>query len=191
MAEENKEPEAVAKKKSGLLPILLVAVGAAIGGAGVVLLSPKPKPVEHGPPAPEIVAYEHPAVLEFTFNPQVKRGYKTARVEFKFVYEADRKAVEGEHAAAGGEGAGGGHGGGGEPAGPEHLAPVPQAIKTYWNKASARCFEVLSSQDVETLTTPDGKKYLKRLLIDELDATLFPDKQARVIDVYLMKVFVQ
>lgn len=189
MAEEIKEPEAVAKKKRGLLPILLVAVGAAIGGAGVVLLSPKPKPVEHAPPPPEIVAYEHPDVLEFTFNPQVKRGYKTALVQFKFVYEADRKLVEGDHAHGAAE-SGGGHGAA-EPAAPAHLPPVLEAIKTYWNKASARCFEVLSGQDIDTLTTPDGMTYLKRLLIDELNATLFPEKQARVVDVYLLKIFVQ
>ena len=184
MAEDDKEPEEVEKKtRSGLLPVLLVAVGAAIGGAGVVVLSPKPLPVEPGPPAPEIVAYEHPEPLAFVFNPQVKRGSKTAQVEIKFVYEADRRLVEGDR-PRGGESAGG------EPATAVRLPPVLDAIKTYWNKASARCFEVLSNQDVDTLQSPDGKRYIKRLLIDELNATLFPEQQAKVVDVYLMKMIV-
>jgi flagellar basal body-associated protein FliL len=189
VAEEKDTPEPApapaAKKK--VPAIALVAVGAALGGAGVVFLAPAPAPVAHGPTEPEIVSYEHPDAMEFTFNPQVKRGYKTALVSLKFVYEADRKLVEGDAAHAG---EGGAHDKG-APEAAAPLPPVPNAIRTYWNRATSRCYEVLSNQDVDTLTSPDGKKYLKRLLIDELGASLFPDGQARVVDVYLMKIFVQ
>jgi flagellar basal body-associated protein FliL len=188
VAEEKDTQEPEPAKKKGLPAIALVAVGAALGGAGVVFLAPKPEPAPHGPAQPELVSYEHPDPMEFTFNPQVKRGYKTALVSLKFVYEADRKLVEGDaaHAADGG----GGHDKA-DPKAAAPMAPVPSAIKTYWNRATSRCYEVLSNQDVETLTSPDGKKYLKQLLIDEIGASLFPEGQARVVDVYLMKIFVQ
>jgi flagellar basal body-associated protein FliL len=184
LAEDKDTQEPAPARKKGLPAIALVAVGAALGGAGVVFLAPKPEPVAHGPAQPEIVSYEHPDAMEFTFNPQVKRGYKTALVSLKFVYEADRKLVEGDAAAHIGNGQS-------DPNAPAALAPVPAAIKTYWNRATSRCNEVLSAQDVDTLTSPDGKRHLKRLLIDELGASFFPDGQARVVDVYLMKTFVQ
>ena len=188
--EKNEESQEGAPKKKSMLPILMVVVGAVLGGAGVVVMTPKPEPEEHGPPPADIRLYDHPVAMEFTINPVVERGHKQAMIHFLFTYKADSKDVQPPDGAGGGGGGhGGGHGGGAEA--PAELPPVLDAIKVNWNLAYSRCLEVLSNQKASTLVDPDGKRRLKRLLIEELSATLFPDGIAAVDDILWQKYFVQ
>jgi len=178
--EKIEEEQAPAKKKR-LGAILLVVIGAALGGAGVVFLMPHPEPKPHGPPPADIRIYDYPEPMEFTFNPIVERGHKQARLEFLFSYKADSKDVG--MGTETGEGAAGGV--------KRELPPVLKAIKVNWSRAYSRCLEVLSDQTSETLLDPDGKRRVKRLLIEELSATLFPDGIASVDDILWKSYFVQ
>lgn len=188
MAEDKEQPkEEQAEKKKGLPAIVLICVGAALGGAGVVVMTP-PAPVHVQKEEPKIELFEHPDKMEFTFNPQARRGYKSAIVSFVFVYKADRKDVERDPDAA----AGGGEGhAGGEEGSSEGLPPVLAAIKKHWNRARSRALEILSNQTAETLNSPEGKQHLKALLIEALTDAFFPDGIASVHDIYWEKIFVQ
>jgi flagellar basal body-associated protein FliL len=178
----SEEPQAPAKKKK-LTPILMVVLGAVLGGAGVVFLAPQPPQREHAPTAPDIRLYDHPTAMEFTINPVVERGSKTAMVQFLFSYKADHRDVQ-----PGGDGAG--HGADAE-GGSAELSPVLKSIAINWNRAYSRCLEVLSNQKASVFVDPEGKRRLKRTLIDELSATLFPDGIATVDDILWKKMFVQ
>lgn len=190
MADEKDQGEGKeeAPKKKKMVPVLMMVVGAMAGGAGVVMMSPKQEVVEHGPPPADIRLYDHPEAMEFTINPVVERGHKQAMIHFLFTYKADSKDVQtDDHGDAGG---GGGHGGG-APAEPVELPPVLEAIKVNWNRAYSRCLEVLSNQKATTLVDPEGKRRIKRILIEELSATLFPNGIATVDDILWKKYFVQ
>ena len=176
--------EAPAKKR--LPPVVLVLLGAMVGGAGVVFMAPQPEPIPHGPPPKDIRLYDHPEPMEFMFNPVAERGHHQARVSFVFTYKADSHDVELHTDGAGG----GGHGGGSDAA-PAALPPVLLAIKTNWNRAYSRCLEVLANEKAQALNDPDGKRRIKRRLIDELSATLFPDGIATVDDILWKGFFVQ
>ena len=178
--EESQEP---AKKKKKLLPILMVLLGAVLGGAGVVFLTPEPEHRDQGPPPPDIRLYDHPTPMEFTVNPVVERGSKTAMVHFLFTYKADHRDVQ-----SGGDA--GAHGAVAEGDAAE-LSPVLKSIAINWNRAYSRCLEVLSNQPASVFVDPEGKRRLKRTLIDELSATLFPDGIATVDDILWKKMFVQ
>lgn len=152
MAEEKKKEEGKAedgKKKKGLPPVVLIAVGAAIGGAGVVFGVP-PKQVEvHVPEVVHTFApIQHPDLMEFTFNPRANAGKAYISVSFYFVYVArdDR-----EHDAF-------------------------EAIKTNWDRVNSRVLELLSSTTLQELNADNGKRVLAKALIDELDSTFFPGK---------------
>lgn len=177
-SEEQQEP---AKKKK-LVPVLMVVLGAVLGGAGVVFLAPKPEQREHAPPPADIRLYDHPTPMEFTVNPVVDRGSKTAMVHFLFTYKADHRDVQ-----AGGDA--GAHGTGADPN--AELSPVLKSIAVNWNRAYSRCLEVLSNQKAAVFVDPEGKRRLKRTLIDELTVTLFPDGIATVDDILWKKMFVQ
>lgn len=181
---KTEEPTPEGKKRGKpVLPALMVLVGAVLGGAGVVVFSPEPMPKDHGPPPKDIRLFDHPTPMEFTINPVVEKGHKTAMIHFLFTYKADAKDVLGAAAGAGA----GEHGG----PGMTEVPPVPKAIQTNWNRAYSRCLEVLSNQKAAELIDPEGKRALKRTLIDELSATLFPDGTATVDDILWQKYFVQ
>jgi flagellar basal body-associated protein FliL len=184
---KTEEPAPEAKKKGGkrLLPVLMVLVGAVVGGAGVVVLGPKPVMKEHGPPPKDVRLYDHPQAMEFTINPVVERGHKTAMIHFLFTYKADAKDVTVSPLASGE------HGKEGEGAMSSELPPVLKSIQANWNRAYSRCLEVLSNQKAADLLDPEGKRALKRTLIDELSASLFPDGIATVDDILWQKYFVQ
>lgn len=188
--EKDKKPEEGGEetaKKGKLLPLILVVAGAVLGGAGVVVMGPSPEEEEHGPPPADIRLYDHPEAMEFVVNPVVERGHKQARIQFLFTYKADSKDVEGPGDAAGGDG--GGHGGG--DAATTELPPVLSSIQLNWNRARSRCLELLSNQRADTLMSPEGKRRIKRELVDELSATLFPDGIATVDDILWKDFFVQ
>jgi hypothetical protein len=172
------------RRRRRVLALALVVLGAVIGGAGVVFIVPRPGPTPQGPPGPDVRLFDHPDPMEFTFNPTVERGHRQARISFLFTYKADSKDV-GYSAAPGGA----------APAAPAgdsgRLLPVPRAIKINWSRAYSRCLEVLSNQSAETLLDPDGKRRVKAVLIDELSATLFPDRIATVDDILWKGYFIQ
>lgn len=167
MADEEKkeqEGEEQPKKKGGLKPIIMIALGAILGAAGVVFMGPKPKPVEeHKEPEPKLEYREHPDLIETTFNPRTRSGSRTGQVHFRFVYELDVA----------------------------HEKDVLKAIKTHWNKAKSRVLTILGARTAKELNTPEGKQELKKILVDELTLTFFPDGEAKVDDILWEKFFIQ
>jgi flagellar basal body-associated protein FliL len=146
--------------KKRLPAIVLVAVGAIAGGAGVVFAVP-PKVVEVKVESRRVedVDVTHPDALKVTFNPRSRAGKGTARAEFKFVYTVREDR--------------------------EHEAFA--AIETNWDEANSKTLMLLKNRSMEELQTDLGLRTLERDLIDELDRALFPaaakggtDKVARV-----------
>ena len=150
MAEDKKkEGDAKAdegKKKKGLPPIVLIAVGAIVGGVGVVFAVP-PKTVEqkHEEPVHHDIDVLHPDPLKKTFNPRTKAGKGTARIEFKFVYTV-REDLEGE---------------------------AFKLIKENWEQANSDALMLLKRRSMEELQSDTGMRILEKDLIDELDRALF------------------
>ncbi len=166
MAEDKQDKEGEEQpKKKGLSPIILVAVGAALGGAGVVFLGPQPSVHEeaHGPPAPVIERVEHPDVITRQFNAKKKRGSATAMVSFRFVYRRDRA----------------------------HDHEVMESLATNWNVMMSRVLLVLMQQAPNDLNTEEGLRHLTKRLTAEMSLTLFPEGQAVVDDIIWDKVMVQ
>ena len=147
--------------------MILAALGAGLGGAGVVLFtSPSGKKEETGHRAPEYQLVEHEDIMKFLVNPQTERGGRiTARIGFRFVYKRDKHKAK----------------------------RTLRSIKDYWNKAYSRCLMVISNQDVKFLSTDEGKQTLRRALVGELTLTLFPppDKIAIVQDILWTEYFLQ
>ncbi|MCR9246666.1 MAG: flagellar basal body-associated FliL family protein [bacterium] len=133
-------------KKKGLPPIVLVAVGAALGGVGVVFAVP-PKVVEV--PVEEVVYelidVEHPDVMQFTFNPISKTGRGMAKFNIQFVYTVreDRKDEAYER------------------------------LKAMWMTANSNLLSMLSNRSMEELRTESGIRMLEKDMIDDLDRTFF------------------
>ncbi|MBL8754724.1 MAG: flagellar basal body-associated FliL family protein [Planctomycetes bacterium] len=151
MAEEKKkEGDGKAeegKKKKGLPPIVLIAVGAIVGGAGVVFAVP-PKVVEK--PA-EVKVYKtfdvtHPDVIQHEFNPRTKAGKSMVRVAFKFVYEV-REDLE---------------------------KAAFEELKKNWEEVRSRSLLLLKTRSFEELNSEAGVRILENDMITELDRILFP-----------------
>ncbi len=155
------------KKKGRFMPVILAALAAGLGGAGVVLLtSPSVKKEETGARLPEYQLVEHEDIMKFLVNPQTERGGRiTARIGFRFVYKRDKHKAK----------------------------RTLRSIKDYWNKAYSRCLMVISNQDVKFLSTAEGKQTLRRALVGELTLTLFPppDKIAIVQNILWTEYFLQ
>jgi hypothetical protein len=150
VAEEKKKDgdgKAEDGKKKGLPPIVLIALGAIVGGAGVVFaVPPKVKEVKVEPPHYELTDVTHPDPVKKTFNPRSRTGKGTARVEFKFVYTVR-----------------------------EDLEPAAFAqIKENWEQANSNALVLLKNRSMEELNSDLGMRALEKDLIDDLDRTLFP-----------------
>lgn len=167
MAEETKQDDAAeGGKKKGLPPIVLVALGAALGGAGVVFMSPAPEPVEHHEPAepePEYKLFEHPDLVKLHFNPRQDRGAMVAKVEFQFVYKADAN----------------------------HADKAVEDIKTHWNQMYSRVLLRMSRETPKGLRDPDNKPHLENDLVREISLSLFPDEDAVVTQILWKGIYVQ
>ena len=173
MADEKKnqtetKTEAAAPKKR-LPTLVLVAIGAAVGGAGVVFAVP-PKTVEVKVEAKvhEIVDVTHPDPIVHDFNPRTKPGNRVVRVQFKFVYTVrdDREAEAFEQ------------------------------IRQRWDQANHNVLVLLKQRSVEELQSDAGRAMLEKDIIDDLDRALFPaavngDKVARVSRVMWSKFLMQ
>jgi flagellar basal body-associated protein FliL len=148
--DNNKEEEQGqdgAKQKRGLPAVLLIAVGAMLGGAGVVFAVP-PKTVEVpvSKPVYEIVDVVHPDLIRKEFNPRARVGKGVARVSFKFVYTVreDREQEAFEH------------------------------IKEHWEQANSDVLLILKTRSMEELQAEAGVRMLEHDLIQALERTMFP-----------------
>lgn len=153
MADDKKkeaEPKAgETKKKKGLPAIVLVVVGAVLGGAGVVVaVPPKVKQVHVPAPVFEVVEVTHPDAIKKTLNPRSSTGKGTARVEFKFVYsvreDREREAFE--------------------------------RIKTNWDDVNSKALLMMKNRSIKDLQSDTGIAELQKDLVDEFDRLLFPGK---------------
>ncbi len=171
MAEEKDNQEEVEKPPKKKLTLLIgVLVGAMLGGAGVVVLNPAhaPDPIPVNPV--EQVATEWlPSDLEFefTFNPQTARGKAFAHISFKIAVIVQ----------------------------PGKFDEAKELVNERESWAWSGCLEIMSAQDVSQLKAPDGKRHLKRLLMDELNAKLFPgepdERVAAVENILWTKFLIQ
>ncbi len=170
MVEEKESQEEEQPRKKRIPAIVMVLVGAALGGAGVVLFIPKHEPE---PDRAEVVSETpipwQPAdvEMEFRFNPQTQRGKAFGQVSFTISFLVQ----------------------------PGKLDEAKDSVATRLNQARSRCLELLSSQSVLQLSSVDGKKHLKRLLKDELTYSLFPgfksDRIAVVDDIFWTSFLIQ
>lgn len=167
MAEEtNKEAPETGRKKKGLPAIALIAAGAIVGGAGVVVAMPAKvveKPVE-----PAHLTYAqviHPDEIAHTFNPRDSK--RLATVALKFVYtvrsDLETKAFD--------------------------------VIKTKWAMVSDVAWNMLKQRTTEELDSDQGMTALKREIQEELDRRLFREEgkepMARVSEVLVVRCYWQ
>lgn len=156
--------EAPAKKRGLVSMLIFVAIGAAVGGAGVVVLTPPPEKTDRqNLSVPQWEQVEHEDVMKFVVNPETDRGTVVARIGFRFVYKMDRRREK----------------------------EVLDAIKTYWNRAYSRCFVVISSQKARVLMTAAGKHDLRQLLATELTLSMFPNGEASIDDILWTEFILQ
>ncbi|MEO6593317.1 MAG: flagellar basal body-associated FliL family protein [Planctomycetota bacterium] len=171
MAEEKTKEgdgKAEVKKKKGLPPIVMIAVGAIVGGAGVVFaVPPKTVEVKVEEPVYELVDVTHPDPITHEFNPRTRAGKGIGRVQLKFVYTV-REDLE-RHAF--------------------------DEIKAHWEQANSNLLKILKTRSMEELQSEAGVSMLEKDIIDDLDRTMFPpehgQKTARVTRVMWSKWLMQ
>lgn len=166
--DKKKEGDGKDAKKKGLPPIVLIAVGAAVGGAGVVFaVPPKTVEVKVQEPVHEYLQVQHPDIIAVQCNPRTQAGKAYLSAEFYFVYTVRDDREE----------------------------EAFEAIKAGWDRARANVLMLFSNRSLAELQAENGKRVLTKDLADELDATLFPGKKdekvARVSEVLLVKWMVQ
>ena len=151
------------KKKKGLPAIVMIAIGAIVGGAGVAFAIPS-KTIETVAPPPvfEEVHVMHPDLIQHAFNPRQRSGKGVAKIAFKFVYTVvqDVAKKDVEHAAF-------------------------QQIEENWARAKGDSLTLLRSRSYEELNSAEGTKILEHDLLELLSHTLFPGEHptARVTEV--------
>ena len=153
MAEEKKKEadgkaEDGKKKKKGLPAIVMVAVGAIVGGAGVVFAVPPKVKIEKVQEKPhELIDVKHPDEILHEFNPKSRgAGRGIARMSFKFVYTVRD----------------------------DHVDEAFEQIKEHWEDARSVTLDVFANRSWEELNSEAGRRMLEKDLIDELDRALFP-----------------
>ena len=152
-------------KKKGLPPVVLVALGAALGGAGMVFLSPAPAEQDHGhhvEPEPEYVLREHPDILVFHFNPRQDRGSVLAKLEFQFVYKIDKRDEE----------------------------KIVELIKMHWNRMYSDLLLRVRRETPNQLRNEDAVRILANELMSLMSATLFPHGEAVVTQIIWKKIYI-
>ncbi len=144
------------KKKKGLPPIVMIAVGAIVGGAGVVFaIPPKTVEVKVEEPVYEIVDVKHPDKISVTFNPRTKAGKGTARCVFKFTYRV-REDLEDQ---------------------------AFEQVKANWEQAGSNALMLLRKRSMEELQSETGMQILAADMIAELDRTIFAGADPRIAKV--------
>lgn len=146
--DKDKQEESKGKKKGPLIPLILVSIGAGLGGGGVVVFTKPPdKHVDDKPKAKEFLRVKTKEEMSFIFNPVKERGTTSARFRLKFIYLVEKKNEKKAH----------------------------ESLKNRWDLAYDRCLEVLTGYKAKELKSPEGKQGLKRRLVDELTIMLFPE----------------
>jgi len=142
------------KKKKRLPTIVMIAVGAILGGAGVVFAVPPKEikvPTQQKPR--DLVDVTHPDFIEHAFNPKSKAGRGIATMKFKFVYTV-REDLEAE---------------------------AFEKIKENWDLAKSNTLQILTNRSIEEFSSEQGLRSLEKDLIDDLDRTVFPAKKGEQI----------
>lgn len=135
------------KAKKGLPPIVMIAVGAIVGGAGVVFaIPPKTVEVKVEEPHYEMIDVIHPDVIKTEFNPRTRAGKGISRIGFKFVYTV-REDKETE---------------------------AFEQLKQHWDEAKSKTLLLLKTRSLEELNSEVGVRMLEHDLIQDLDTTFFP-----------------
>ena len=149
VTEDTRTQGASARAHKTLLSLVLVALGAVAGGAGVVVAVP-PKTIEQKGPEPvyEFVDVVHPDPILHEFNPRSKVGKGIARVQLKFVYTVRE----------------------------DREAKAFARIEQQWEQVISNVLVLLKSRSMEQLRSDVGVAMLEKELIDDLDRTLFPGK---------------
>jgi flagellar basal body-associated protein FliL len=165
--QKNGEAKAEPVKKKGLPPIVLIAVGAIVGGAGAVFAIP-PKTVEVKVEPKKHIQLDllHPDPILHEFNPRTKAGKGMVRVSFKFRYSV-RDDQEDQ---------------------------AFEQLKTRWEEAKSSTLLLLKQRSMEELQTDAGIQVLKKDLVENLDQQLFPagkDKVAKITNVLFDKWLMQ
>ena len=162
MAEEKKDAGDEPEKKGGIMkPLILVAAGAVLGGAGVVVAVPKEDPNAHSkevkdPGSKRLLC---PDPFAMTFNPRVNSGKALASLKIKFVYEVKWHSHD-------------------EKEQHEQLAEVNGFIKTHWDEADAAIQRILRNTHIDTFQGDEAELLLKEDIKDELMYRLFPVNEA-------------
>lgn len=144
------------KKKKGLPPIVMIAVGAIVGGAGVVFaIPPKTVEVKVEEPVYEVVDVKHPDKISVTFNPRTKAGKGTARCVFKFTYRV-REDLEDQ---------------------------AFEQVKANWEQAGSNALMLLRKRSMEELQSETGMQILAADMIADLDRTIFAGAEPRIAKV--------
>ena len=165
MADDKKkdENEDGKKKKKGLPAIVMIAIGAIAGGAGVVFAVPPKTVVKEAPPRVfEDVFITHPDVIKKEFNPRQRAGKGVARVSFKFVYKVHQeRGTDAVQKAA------------------------FELIKENWDKANSTALELFRSRSIAEFNSDNGTALLKHDLMEGLNKTFFAGENpvAQVTDV--------
>lgn len=147
--EKKKEGDAKAEgaKKKGLSPMVLIAVGAIVGGAGAVLaIPPKTVEVKVEKPKPKALDLLHPDEILHEFNPRVKAGKGMVRLSFKFRYDSREDLEE----------------------------KAFEQLKEHWEEAKSVTLLLFRERGLEELQSSAGMKVLEKDLVEALDHTLFP-----------------
>lgn len=150
MADEKdkKKEEGEDGKKKGLPPIVLVAVGAALGGAGTVFMLPTPEPDQaaHVPEVPEIERVLHPDAVEHNFNPRNNRSKAMAQIHLKFIYKTYKDDADAAH----------------------------EEIKQHWEIMRSKVLFELQKQSPDELLHADNRPQLEKVLRETMTLSLFP-----------------
>ena len=147
MADDKKKEDSNDEgKKKGMSPLVMIAIGALVGGAGVVFAIP-PKTVEVvvETPPPEYLEVEHPDLILHTFNPRQRAGKGVAKVSFRFVFTVREDLHDQAY----------------------------EAMKQHWNMANSKVLSVLRSRSVKELQSETGERMLEHDLIQALNEVFF------------------
>lgn len=163
MADERKKEDSEEGKKKGLPAIVMIAIGAVVGGAGVVFgVPPKTVVLEAPPLVFEDVFITHPDVIKKEFNPRQRSGKGVARVSFKFVYRVHQAVNTHDVQDA-----------------------AFEQIKKNWDKANSAALGLFRSRSIQELSSESGTAILKHDLMEGLNEAFFDGEPpvAQITDV--------
>jgi len=159
--DKNKKEDEKSGKKKGLPALVLVAVGAALGGAGTVVMVPKQDPVSSNP-APQVpkkVFADVEEAVEHSFNPRATHGSAMASVKFKFNYvtlEQDREEAR-------------------------------ELVKRNWDRMTSRVLLLLSAQTPEQIKDSENSLHLEKQLREVMTLALFPPEEGEKAGIAVVK----